>query len=227
MRARNETYYMVRDLWLGANKKLTVLHQMSIENLKGVIPKSVMEELPSVMTKFKINTVLRLAHFLSQCHHESAGFTAIRENLNYSKDGLLKTFPKYFTPHEANLYAHDKIAIGSRVYANRMGNGNEASHEGHKFSGKGYLQLTGKSNYECLDAFVDDDVVVSPDLVATKYPLLSAAWFFDANGLLSIADQGGRVETITVITKRINGGTNGLNERIALFNEYYKLLKQA
>jgi len=199
---------------------------MDIQYLQGVIPDKVMTELPAVMAKFNINTELRLAHFLSQCHHESAGFTAIRENLNYSASGLLKTFPKYFNAQLANDCARKPERIANIVYANRMGNGDESSGAGFLYRGRGYIQLTGKSGYECLDAFIsDDNVVINPDLVATKYPLLSAAWFFDSKALFNIADQGGRNETITAITKRINGGTNGLTDRIALFNKYYKLLK--
>lgn len=198
---------------------------MNIENLQGVIPKSVMAELPTVITAFKINTPLRLAHFLAQCDHESAGFTAIRENLNYSANGLLKVFAKYFNKQLANECAYKPDRIANIVYANRMGNGDTASGEGIKYSGKGYIQLTGKNNFAAFGKFVNDDVVKNPDFVATKYPLLSAAWFFDSKALFNIADQGGRNETIAAITKRINGGVNGLTERITLFNKYYKLLK--
>jgi len=198
---------------------------MNIEGLQGVAPKSVMAELPAVIDKFKINTPLRLAHFLSQCHHESAGFTAIRENLNYSAEGLLKVFPKYFNRQLANECARKPVRIANIAYANRMGNGNEASGDGFHYSGKGYIQLTGKESFRLFSDITMDNLVKNPDLVATKYPLLSAAWFFHIKEILPICDKGDRVEVITAVTKRVNGRTHGLDNRIALFKKYYKLLK--
>lgn len=198
---------------------------MNIENLHGVIPKSVMAELPAVIAKFNITTSLRLAHFLSQCHHESAGFTATNENLNYSATGLIKTFPKKFSPELAHISEHHPEKIANIVYADRMGNGDTASGDGWSYHGRGYIQLTGRENYELFNECVNDDLLYRPDLVATKYPLLSAAWFFDSKGIFAIADTGSRAETVTAVTKRINGGINGLSERIELLNKYLKLLK--
>ena len=106
-----------------------------------------------------------------------------------------------------------------------MGNGGESSGEGYKFRGRSYIQLTGKSNYEAFDKFVDDDILENPDLVATKYPLMAAAWFFWKNNLWSICDRGSDDATVTAVTKRVNGGTIGLSDRIKHFREYWELLK--
>ena len=198
---------------------------MDINKLKGHIPDAVLAQIPSVMEKFKIDTPLELAHFLAQCGHESGNFKAVSENLNYSADGLKKIFPKYFPGNLNESYARKPEAIASRVYASRMGNGNEASKEGFKFRGRGYIQLTGKENYASFDKFVEDDILTNPDLVATKYPLLSAAWFFSKNKLNEIASKGADDATVTAVTKRVNGGTIGLADRIKHFKEFYTLLK--
>ena len=198
---------------------------MNTDKLKGHIPDTVIAQIPDVAAKFGINTPLRLAHFLAQCGHESGGFKLTNENLNYSADGLKKIFPKYFAQAGlAESYARQPEKIASRVYGGRMGNGDEASKEGFKFRGRGYIQLTGKSNYTEFDKFVDDDILGNPDLVATKYPLLSAAWFFHKNGLNAISDKGADDATVTAVTKRVNGGTIGLPDRIKHFKEYYSLL---
>jgi len=198
---------------------------MDIQKLKGHIPDTVLAQIPSVMEKFKIDTPLELAHFLAQCGHESGNFKAVSENLNYSADGLKKIFPKYFPGNLNESYARKPEAIASRVYASRMGNGNEASKEGFKFRGRGYIQLTGKSNYTAFTKFIGEDCIASPDLVATKYPLASAAFFFNSNSLWSICDKGFDAATVTAVTKRVNGGTIGLDDRIKHFNEYWALLK--
>ena len=198
---------------------------MNTDKLKGHIPDTVIAQIPDVAAKFGINTPLRLAHFLSQCGHESGGFKLVNENLNYSADGLKKIFPKYFAQAGlAESYARQPEKIASRVYGGRMGNGDESTKEGFKFRGRGYIQLTGKSNYTEFDKFVDDDILGNPDLVATKYPLLSAAWFFHKNGLNAISDKGADDATVTSVTKRVNGGTIGLPDRIKHFKEYYSLL---
>jgi putative chitinase len=198
---------------------------MNLDKLKGHIPDTVIGQIPGVMDKFQINTPLRLAHFLAQCGHESGGFKHTNENLNYSADGLKKIFPKYFAQAGlAESYARQPEKIASRVYGGRMGNGGESTKEGYKFRGRGYIQLTGKSNYTEFDKFVDDDILGNPDLVATKYPLLSAAWFFHKNGLNAISDKGADDATVTSVTKRVNGGTIGLPDRIKHFKEYYSLL---
>ena len=151
---------------------------MNLDKLKGHVPDEVIAQIPGVQEKFAVNTPLRLAHFLAQCGHESGGFKFKSENLNYSAEILRKVFPKYFPDIVvAKQYERKPEAIASRVYGGRMGNGPEATKEGFKFKGRGYIQLTGKDNYKAFDATVEDDILANPDLVATKYPLLSAAWF--------------------------------------------------
>jgi putative chitinase len=193
--------------------------------LKGHIPDNVIAQIPETASKFNITNVLRLSHFLAQCGHESGGFKAVTENLNYSADGLKKIFGKYFPGNLNESYARNPEKIANRVYGDRMGNGSETTGEGYKFRGRGYIQLTGKSNYSEFDKVVPEDILATPDLVATKYPLMSAAFFFNKNGLWTICDKGADTDTVTAVTKRVNGGTIGLQDRIKHFNEYYSLLK--
>ena len=198
---------------------------LNIEKLKGYIPDAVIAQIPETAKKFNITNNLRLAHFLAQCGHESGGFKAVSENLNYSADGLKKIFGKYFPGTLAESYARQPEKIAARVYGGRMGNGDETTKEGFKFRGRGYIQLTGKSNYTNFTKFIGEDCISNPDLVATKYPLASAAFFFDSNKLWSICDKGADDATVTSVTKRVNGGTIGLPDRIKHFKEYYNLLK--
>jgi putative chitinase len=204
------------------NKNILI---MNFDILKGQVPDSVLEQLPMVRDKFGINTPIRLAHFLAQCSHESGNFKAVVENLNYSSDGLRKTFGKYFPSVElANQYARNPEMIGSRVYGGRMGNGVEATKEGFKFRGRGFIQLTGKSNYDAFSKVIGEDFSKNPDLVSTKYSLISAAWFFDRNKLQTICDKGLTDAVITELTKKINGGTIGLSHRITETKKFAKLL---
>ena len=198
---------------------------LNLEKLKGHIPDAVITQIPETAAKFNITNNLRLAHFLAQCGHESGNFKAVSENLNYSADGLKKIFGKYFPGNLNESYARKPEKIASRVYASRMGNGDEASGEGFKFRGRGYIQLTGKANYTNFTKFIGEDCVANPDLVATKYPLASAAFFFDSNKLWAICDRGADDATVTAVTKRVNGGTIGLSDRIKHFKEYHNLLK--
>jgi len=198
---------------------------LNIEKLKGHIPDAVIAQIPETAKKFNITNNLRLAHFLAQCGHESGGFKAVSENLNYSANGLKKIFGKYFPGNLNESYARQPEKIAARVYASRMGNGDETTKEGFKFRGRGYIQLTGKSNYTNFTKFIGEDCISNPDLVATKYPLASAAFFFDSNKLWSICDKGSDDATVTAVTKRVNGGTIGLPDRIKHFKEYYNLLK--
>jgi putative chitinase len=198
---------------------------LNIDKLKGHIPDAVIAQIPETATKFNITNNLRLAHFLAQCGHESGGFKAVSENLNYSADGLKKIFPKYFPGNIAESYARNPEKIASKVYGGRMGNGDETTKEGFKFRGRGYIQLTGKANYTNFAKFIGEDTVANPDLVATKYPLASAGFFFDSNKLWAICDKGADDATVTAVTKRVNGGTIGLVDRIKHFKEYYNLLK--
>jgi putative chitinase len=198
---------------------------MNLDKLKGHVPDTVIAQIPGVMESFGVNTPLRLAHFLAQCGHESGGFRLTQENLNYSAKGLMGIFKKYFpTQALADAYARKPEKIANKVYGNRMGNGPETSGEGFKFRGRGYIQLTGKSNYAAFDAAVPDDILANPDLVSTKHALASAAWFWKKNGLNLIADTGSSTEVVTKITKRVNGGTIGLADRIKHFKEYHALL---
>jgi len=198
---------------------------IDINTLSKVIPKKVLDQIPGVMEKFSINTPLRLAHFLSQCGHESGGFTLTEENLNYSADGLKRVFPKYFPGNLNESYARKPEKIGSRVYGSRMGNGSEETKEGYKYRGRGYIQLTGKSNYESFGKDIGVDLKTSPDLVATQYPLLSAGWFFHKNKINEISDKGSSDDVVIKVTKRVNGGTIGIADRLKHFKEYYALLK--
>jgi putative chitinase len=198
---------------------------LKLEGLKGHVPDSVIAQIPEVAAKFGITNNLRLAHFLSQCGHESGGFKAVQENLNYGAKGLRGIFGKYFpTDAKALEYERKPEKIANLVYGNRMGNGAEATGEGYKFRGRGYIQLTGKANYTNFAKFIGEDTVANPDLVATKYPLASAAFFFNSNGLWAICDKGADDATVTAVTKRVNGGTIGLPDRIKHFKEYYQAL---
>jgi putative chitinase len=200
-------------------------NNLNINKLKGHIPESVLQQIPDTTLKFNINSILRLAHFLSQAGHESGQFKSTQENLNYSSKGLIKIFPKYFPQTLAESYAHKPQNIANRVYGNRMGNGNEISGDGYKFRGRGYIQLTGKNNYTEFDKTVPEDIISNPDLVATLYPLQSAAWFFDKNKLWGICDKGADRDTVVDVTRKVNGGILGLQDRFKHFTEYYNLLK--
>jgi putative chitinase len=195
---------------------------LNLEKLKGHIPDSVIAQIPDTAAKFKIDTPLKLAHFLAQCGHESGGFKVVNENLNYSADGLKKIFPKYFPGNLSESYARNPEKIASKVYGGRMGNGAEETKEGFKFRGRGFIQLTGKDNYTAFGKAINEDVIGNPDLVSTKYPLLSAAWFFSKNCLHKCVDASDA--TVTSVTKCVNGGTIGLPDRLKHFKEYYKLL---
>ena len=190
--------------------------------LKGHIPDEVIAQIPDTAAKFKIDTPLKLAHFLAQCGHESGNFKVVNENLNYSVDGLKKIFPKYFPGNLSESYARNPEKIASKVYGGRMGNGGEETKEGFKFRGRGYIQLTGKDNYTAFGKAINEDVIGNPDLVSTKYPLLSAAWFFSKNCLSKCVDAS--EASVTSVTKCVNGGTIGLPDRIKHFKEYYHLL---
>lgn len=193
----------------------------NLAGLRGHVPDSVLLQIPDTASKFNITTPLRLAHFLAQCAHESGGFRVVFENLNYDASGLCKIFPSYFPTLElAKQYAFKPELIASRAYGNRMGNGAEATKEGYTFRGRGYIQLTGKNNYKAFDAFVDDNILATPDLVATKYPLMSAAWFFHVNSIWAVCDKGASDDVVRLVTLRVNGGTNGLADRIKHFKEF-------
>ena len=168
----------------------------------------------------------RAAHFFAQTSHESGNFSTFSENLNYSAQGLQGIFGKYFPGNLEESYARNPEKIANRVYADRMGNGNEASGDGWKYRGRGALQLTGKANYQVFaDYLKKPEIMTSPDLVSTIYAFESAMFFFDKNKLWSICDKGVNDAVILELTKRINGGTHGLEDRKAKTVKYYSYVK--
>jgi putative chitinase len=179
----------------------------------------------AAMTLLKL-TPVRAAHFFAQTAHETGEYKLFAENLNYSAKGLQGVFGKYFPGNLEESYARQPEKIANRVYASRMGNGDEASGDGWKYRGRGALQLTGKSNYKAFaDYLGKPEIMDNPDLVATTYAFESAMFFFDRNKLWSICDKGVNDAAILELTKRINGGTNGLDHRKALTNKYYAYVK--
>jgi putative chitinase len=182
--------------------------------------------LKAAMAYYKM-TPERAAHFFAQTAHETGGFKAFSENLNYSADGLQKIFGKYFPGLLEEQYARNPEKIANRVYADRMGNGAEASGDGWKYRGRGALQLTGKSNYKAFSDYLKNPLIMEqPDLVAGELAFESAMFFFDKNKLWDICDKGVTKETILALTKRINGGTHGLADREEKTIKYYGWLKK-
>ena len=180
--------------------------------------------LKAAMAFFKLSKE-RAAHFFGQCGTETGEFKVYSENLNYSAKGLQNTFGKYFPGNLADLYARNPEKIANRVYASRIGNGDEKSGDGWKFRGRGALQTTGKSNYTAFADYLKlPDLINTPDLVATTYSFESAFFFFEKNKLWSICDKGVNDDAILSLTKRVNGGTNGLDHRNALTKKYYSWL---
>jgi putative chitinase len=171
-------------------------------------------------------TPVRAAHFFAQTAHETGGFKAFSENLNYSAQGLQGIFGKYFPGTLEESYARQPEKIANRVYADRMGNGPEASGDGWKYRGRGALQLTGKANYKAFSEYLNKpEIMDNPDLVATTYAFESAMFFFDKNKLWSICDQGINDAAILALTKRINGGTHGLDDRKEKTLKFYEYVK--
>jgi putative chitinase len=179
----------------------------------------------AAMEFYKLSAV-RAAHFFGQTSHETGEFKTFSENLNYSAAGLKKIFKKYFNDLTALAYARNPEKIANKVYGNRMGNGVEASGDGWKFRGRGALQLTGKSNYEAFAKYLGKpEILIKPEMVADEYAFESAMFFFDKNKLWDICDRGVNEDSMLKLTKRINGGTNGLEHRKALTIKYYNLIK--
>jgi putative chitinase len=198
---------------------------LNLIGLKGLLPNSVIAQIPETALKFGITSDLRLAHFLAQCALESVEFTATVENLKYRAARLLAIFPKYFRGVDPGPYANNPAKIANRVYANRMGNGNEASGDGFKFRGRGYIQLTGKNNYTSFTSFIGEDCVANPDLVATKYPLASAGFFFDSNNIWPVCDRGANDATVLAVSTRVNGkNPHAVAERTRYFKKFFKAL---
>lgn len=169
---------------------------------------------------------VRAAHFFAQTSHETGGFKVFTENLNYSAESLVKVFGKYFPgAGVATLYAKRPENIANKVYGNRMGNGDEASGDGYKYRGRGAIQLTGKDNYAAFaKAIGRPDVLSNPDIVSSELAFESAMFFFDKNKLWDICDRGINDDAIVALTKRINGGTIGLEDRKKHTYEYAKIL---
>ena len=182
---------------------------------------ALVSSLETLAEKYEINSALRLAHFLAQTAHESGGFRVIEENLNYSADGLSKIFPKYFKDKDPNEYARQPEKIANVVYASRMGNGDTDSGDGYTFRGRGLIQLTGRSNYTSManDMGVSVDDVVA-FLGTPEGAVESAAWFWNKNGLNKLAD----ADDVTAVTKKINGGTIGLEDRQKHTAEFKEIL---
>jgi putative chitinase len=198
-----------------------------MKNLEKIVPQNILPYIEETFQKFEINTPLRVAHFLAQVMHESLDFKFKEENLNYSIKGLLKYFKKYFPTEEvAKQYALQPQKIANRVYANRYGNGDEKSGDGWKFRGRGDMQTTFYDNYLALGGYLGIDLISNPDLVSTpKYARLSAGYYWHKNKLNLVADKGDSDTVITSITKKVNGGYNGLNDRINRFRKIYNILK--
>jgi putative chitinase len=193
---------------------------IALVQLQKIFPKTTVETLSKyveplikVFKTYEINTSLRQAHFLAQIGHESGGFNFTKENLNYSADALLKVFPKYFNADSAASHARNPQMIANRVYSNRMGNGDVASNDGFTYRGRGLIQLTGKTNYTAFGKAVGLDLAkVVPYLETPEGAAMSAGWFWDTNKLNAKAD----ADNIQSVTKTINGGTNGMDDRMAI-----------
>lgn len=207
--------------------------QITIQQFKELFPKNAnaqewTDAINDILPDFEINTPKRVAAFLAQCGHESAGFSVLKENLNYSADGLNNIFAKYFknAGRDATPYARQPEKIANLVYANRMGNGDEKSGDGWRYRGRGPIQLTGKDNYRAFanDYFDDPETLLNdPDLLTDHIPtsLLAAVWFWQKNKLNVQADAG----DIKLMTKKINGGYIGLEDRIKHYNHALHVLE--
>jgi putative chitinase len=200
---------------------------ITLEQLQQILPNNPYveqwhEALTNLLPDYEINTPHRIAAFIAQCSHESGGFTTLKENLNYRAETLRKVFPKYFTDSSAQQFAGQQEAIANRVYANRMGNGPEESGDGYRYCGRGLIQLTGKDNYQNFADSLEMNIEEVPDYLGTfEGALQSACWFWENNNLNQLADSGDFV----TMTKRINGGTIGLEDRIARYNHTLQVLK--
>lgn len=180
------------------------------------------EAFDQLLPDYEINTPKRIAAFIAQCAHESGGFRFLKENLNYKAESLMKTFPKYFSDRDtANAYAKQPVKIANRVYANRMGNGDEASGDGYKYCGRGLIQLTGKTNYDWFAASLEISATEASEYLETfEGAAQSACWFWESNNLNVEADAG----DIKKMTKKINGGYIGLDDRIKHYEHALHIL---
>jgi putative chitinase len=201
--------------------KIAIL-MLAIPGARREVLEKYLNHILETFEKFDLSTIERQAAFLSQCAHESANFSQVVENLNYSKEALLRTWPKHFADiNFATPYHRNPQMIANRAYRNRMGNGDEASGDGWKYRGRGFIQITGKNNYRVCGDALDIDLMASPELLETsKYAVLSAGWFWHVNHINDLADDENTLE----VTRRINGGTNGLTDRISKYDTAKKAL---
>jgi putative chitinase len=203
---------------------ITALQITEITGIKDIsVLSGLTQSINDTLVKYEIKTPLRVSHFLAQVLHESGNLKLTKENLNYSSTGLTKTFHKYFLTEEvARPFAKQPTKIANKVYANRMGNGDEASGDGGKFIGRGFIQLTGRDNYTAISKSIGVDFLAHPELLETvKYAALSAGWFWDKNQLNILAD----ADNILSITKKINGGVIGLEDRQAKLTKLKTIIK--
>lgn len=195
---------------------------MNYQRIGEITSNQILKQIDAVMSVF-IDERLELAHFLAQCHHESGGFKKVVENMNYSSARLLQVFPKYFNEGNVQMFAGNPQRIANKVYGGRMGN--VKSNDGWDFRGRGYFHLTGRANYELFEKETGLKVVDNPSLVATLYPMESAAWFWRRNKIHELCvDETDK--TIALVTRRIQGGRLGLKERKALTNKYLELIEK-
>jgi putative chitinase len=179
------------------------------------------DALSQALPDYDINTPKRIAAFLAQCAHESGGFVFLQENLNYQAASLCRVWPRYFNSANAAQYAHNQEKIANRAYGGRMGNGPEETGDGWKFHGRGLIQLTGRSNYQAFADSIETDISDIPEYLATfEGAVQSACWFWENNNLNQFADIG----DILTMTKRINGGTLGLDDRTARYNRALQIM---
>src|SRR5574343_143399 len=190
------------------------------QQILQIVPPKIRPYAEETFDKYAINTVFRAVPFLAQVMHESGDFERKQENLNYSAQRLLQVFKKYFDEETALRYDHKKEMIGSRVYANRYGNRDEASGDGYRFRGRGFIHITFFENYEKLGKHLGVDLITNPDLLLEdRYAMLSAGWFWSVKKLNDIADKGLTETEVKEITKKVNGGLNGLADRIEKLNQ--------
>jgi len=204
---------------------------LSVDEFRAIFPRSInagewVRQLNNHLPLYEINTPKRIAAFLAQCGHESAGFSVLKENLNYSAQALNAIFPKYFVNagRNAEEYHRQPEKIANIIYANRMGNGDTLSGDGWKFRGRGLIQLTGRSNYKKFSEYLrNPEILTNPDLLTQfDYAIISACWFWTNNSLNSYADN----ENFKGMTKVINGGYNGLQDRINLYEQIKRLIQE-
>ena len=201
--------------------------KLTVSQLKQMVPGIThadhwIEAFDQLLPDYEINTPKRVAAFIAQCAHESGGFKFLKENLNYKAESLMKTFPKYFSDKDtANAYAKQPVKIANRVYANRMGNGDEASGDGYRYCGRGLIQLTGKTNYDWFAASLEISSAEASEYLETfEGAAQSACWFWENNNLNVEADAG----DIKKMTKKINGGYIGLDDRVKHYEHALHIL---